>query len=1215
MAAVLFTLPLLGAITVGDVLAVGAAVLSILLAPKPKEPTFKSMTSAWGNCIPVVYNSFRVAGNVIQAGPVTKHDNKSKKGGPAYSQTIAVSVCEGVRSIGRIWADKQVIYDPRPLANPQRWQPDTDYGAGDYVWPTSGTFGTQFIATIAFTSGATEPTWDFALDAFVKDGEGGWVATPYTARTKIGQQYNFTMRIYTGTETQLPDAALEELVGTGNQPGYRGLVYVVFENWDLSKYGNRIPNLEFEVLGDASNKFVNDGVYYGHGSDTPGDTGQFLQSDCGGVFYVRGGQLIELATGLPSITLDSTRQTADAAAFGWPHGSFDGKTLPVAGKYFITLLQSGSYGILLYEINCDGSATCIGCREYTGVGVDMSGGLYTGLSSNNGCLYVMGLDFANANINVAFFGTIADMTGAYALDIAGPRGRYISETTGLYAMVPRPYLNGFNISFVGDHIYIALNKSHMNCDIGVGSNTYYVSLRTLFPDGVLIKITLFNDGIGSLTYSFEGISEDFGWPFSDEGLDIDGAPGNTSGTPLSATTWDDWGGPGQVQDTDGTILSLTFVRGYSGVANQNLAGVKQFGFFLNPMDPLAPGIWQETGQISGAPFGNYVGAISGARAYQVGPSIYMHFDTETNQYGYAKIGGFIPAQLTLADIVADVSQRVGLSSGDYDYTQLEAVIPRGVAILSRDAARAFIEAMQPAYFFDLVDVGANLLGTLRVNDALVQTIPEEDLAAAPTAAQVVDRISSMRNDDKEIPQDLAMSYYDFNHDYEQNSQPARRNRVTQYSSGRNTVTVPCVMTAGEAATAALRSLLITWLERTPRKFSIPPEYLPRTPGDIVAAQRGGENYFVRLSKVTLQPTWVIECESVSEDLGVYTVQVPASLSDLGTGAYTPGTINPPAPPVLAIVDTAPLRPDDVNSVGVYVGGSGNQYGARFDFENVNKSTDDMSFAFQQQLTAEATMGFATSVLGDCLRWTVFDKTNFVDVQLYNGVLSNASKANLIYSRANVLWMGNGEIIQYMQADLIDTVNKVYRLSGLLRGRFGTEAFTGTHALNELAVVPVAGPIQNQPYDTYEIGSTRYWKGSNDSPTTFETPVQTLTMTTRRLMPFAPFFIRGSRDGSDNLTITGIRRVRWHGTPLWHPPETDNPVAMQVDILNGSAVARTLTSALSGNGSGIIDPSGFEAYYSAADQILDFGSVQASIQTQSYEMNAVVGRGYGRAKTL
>lgn len=58
----------------------------------------------------------------------------------------------------------------------------------------------------------------------------------------------FTMRVYRGDESQTSDPAIEEIEGEGNTPAYRGLAYVVFEDMPLADYGNRIPQLQFEVI-------------------------------------------------------------------------------------------------------------------------------------------------------------------------------------------------------------------------------------------------------------------------------------------------------------------------------------------------------------------------------------------------------------------------------------------------------------------------------------------------------------------------------------------------------------------------------------------------------------------------------------------------------------------------------------------------------------------------------------------------------------------------------------------------------------------------------------------------------------------------------------------------------------------------------------------------------------------------------------------------------
>ena len=61
-----------------------------------------------------------------------------------------------------------------------------------------------------------------------------------------------TTRFYPGTEDQTADPLIEEIEGTGNTPAYRGLCYVVFEDLPLAQFGNRIPQLQFELIRSLS---------------------------------------------------------------------------------------------------------------------------------------------------------------------------------------------------------------------------------------------------------------------------------------------------------------------------------------------------------------------------------------------------------------------------------------------------------------------------------------------------------------------------------------------------------------------------------------------------------------------------------------------------------------------------------------------------------------------------------------------------------------------------------------------------------------------------------------------------------------------------------------------------------------------------------------------------------------------------------------------------
>ncbi|MCZ8314361.1 glycoside hydrolase/phage tail family protein [Phreatobacter sp.] len=61
-------------------------------------------------------------------------------------------------------------------------------------------------------------------------------------------QKGLTIRLHRGTEDQPADPLIVAKEGAGEAPAYRGLAYVVFEQLPLDAFGNRIPQLTFEVM-------------------------------------------------------------------------------------------------------------------------------------------------------------------------------------------------------------------------------------------------------------------------------------------------------------------------------------------------------------------------------------------------------------------------------------------------------------------------------------------------------------------------------------------------------------------------------------------------------------------------------------------------------------------------------------------------------------------------------------------------------------------------------------------------------------------------------------------------------------------------------------------------------------------------------------------------------------------------------------------------------
>lgn len=54
-------------------------------------------------------------------------------------------------------------------------------------------------------------------------------------------------KLYLGSDIQTPDPTMEAILGVGNVPAYRGIAYMVLEDFDLGASG-AIPQFSFEVV-------------------------------------------------------------------------------------------------------------------------------------------------------------------------------------------------------------------------------------------------------------------------------------------------------------------------------------------------------------------------------------------------------------------------------------------------------------------------------------------------------------------------------------------------------------------------------------------------------------------------------------------------------------------------------------------------------------------------------------------------------------------------------------------------------------------------------------------------------------------------------------------------------------------------------------------------------------------------------------------------------
>lgn len=109
----------------------------------------------------------------------------------------------------------------------------TESSGGKGGRPAAQTTFTEYLYSISFAVGLCEGEID-RIGRIWADGK------PFDISTH-------NVRVYRGGESQQPDALIESVEGAGSAPGFRGLAYIVFEDLPLKDFGNRIPQLSFEI--------------------------------------------------------------------------------------------------------------------------------------------------------------------------------------------------------------------------------------------------------------------------------------------------------------------------------------------------------------------------------------------------------------------------------------------------------------------------------------------------------------------------------------------------------------------------------------------------------------------------------------------------------------------------------------------------------------------------------------------------------------------------------------------------------------------------------------------------------------------------------------------------------------------------------------------------------------------------------------------------------
>lgn len=980
----------------------------------------------------------------------------------------------------------------------------------------------------------------------------------------LGTDTDLPFVLYLGSDTQGPDPTFEAIHGVGHVPAYQGFAYIVFTDLELSDYYNRIPLLTFEVVAvTGTQEAFGLRRYSGFALDPGAFAGSIVAYSYP---YLLNGQTLpdgktlvsqnwraardygpDLADG--AFSYAETRRTLKGAILsvvGTAHNPFPQypeQTQPMGLPQIFGFQIHGSMNNTLSYMN--GNVLRIWPDGTNTPHYHLVSGWFThgdAVNVPNEALianrYPDGDGFSmwiNGSIWVTAEAVYATGGGLGGNGVDGPEGtafiRKYPITKGKPSLTPAA-----SFTFPG-----------------------YGGINTPNP-GFGYDVTVADDGFVYVLGSVNGVNEKQLFKF-DKDLNLvrlwnspDSAYYPT--IPVLHLNFSPTSGGGP----DVGYNSFTVYRDYIVVGGTVGTTVSAICFKLNADDTTT--------------YVNSVPAFDPAHPTSItGPKIYLGNGFIAVRDGILNFGGAgADAGLTLADIVADVSRRCGVDATEYDVTEIPDPV-HGFAVSRQMSGRAAIEAMMPAFVFAAVE-SDDKVKFRHLNRPSDGVIPDDDLGVHAPNAQVPPLLATHRLQEVDLPWRVWFKYLNLGSDYQDGTQLWQKQTTTSQLEANLEVAV--VMTDDEAKAAVEINGMNAWMEEEEFTFFTSRKYAHVEPLDVRTVQ----SRTMRIVSKDESVDDVIKFSAKATVEGVFTTG-----TDGTPGGFVPPPENVAQKTDLVLLDT-PLPTDDSNPNGYPAAMAGQD---RPDWKGAQlfKSTDGGASYVDTGMIGLTpdTMGLTTTALGDFGGGNIFDELNTVTVAIGAGggtLASATATAVLNDATANLCVIGN-EFLQYKVATLIAA--DTYLLSGLLRGRRGTEWATSSHTAGEFfGVAPfqnnLAGPLA-------EVGQALSFKAVTLGNSLSKADAVPFTNLGIALRPYAPVQLGGGTNAAGDVTLNWNRRDRkagpWRDYVDIPMSESTEAYIVQIWELSYTVCARIITVTAATT-----------TVYTSAQQVTDFGAQQQRI---------------------
>lgn len=1017
---------------------------------------------------------------------------------------------------------------------------------------------------------------------------------------------NLTFRFYPGDETQEPDSLIEADIGVNQTPAFRGITYIVFDTFPLKDHGNRVPNITVELTSNASSALNTQTVDFftvGEGGlATSFQTDTLVPDYNRGVFYTAQSSGV---VGQNIIRRFQTRTMVEDRQKAYTQDktpediiSIDLQIVMPAGE--IIFNNGAGNGRPISMVNPDSLEIVDTFGDNTG-GVGAFSSTQFPALKNGLCTSATVQGSSGTRHYLIAAPILGEDFGILQVSSSGLQYVYDTQTSGrgingtsVAATGPGAVGDGFGEFYVltsggGFHLYkgIIPNNAEHDFLFGAIAGVNIKFIRTFSNSDLLPGATVIDEIMGLMydetddTIIFEFRADSVGHITK-----IDPETGNQIweiATGLGARTG--LTGANRTRITDGV---------FSRVAGTDSVSIRT-----------------ATGEIFDTTSGWPVAANSAFSNWWDGKTSSQIGTDGSTIHKWSLFRGAGDGAL-LSDVVQSICLDAGLEASDIDVTDLATETVPGYMIGRLSTARASLQPLAQSFFFDAVESDFLLKFLLRDGKTSVATITQDDLAVMGNRDEF---FTDTRIQEVELPRRFAVSFMDRDNDYLQQTQSAQRILGPVPSArSRNEMglQIAAAFTSEFGKRIAEKQLYSAWIERSLYQIKTKWKFLALDPTDIITiTMDDGTIFRGRIIQNDIGVDYSIEINALSEDAVQYTSTVD---SDAGSGV--------PDQEFLSISDTklilicSPLLRDSDDSgrttsqIYFAMGGFG-QPG--WTSGTLFKSAEGTEFVDVESVVNEMAYGSASNALGDVACPFSTDETNTLTVFMTTGVSQVVSVTQLeMVNGANpaALIHSNGidvEIIQFR--DVVTNADGSLTLSGLLRGRRGSESFTDDHSAGDTFILLDPLTTATLQLALGEVNQTRFYRAITSGQLFEDATNITKASPGNDLKPYAPVSQVATANGND-IDFTWERRTRVGGglkDGIGDVPINEDTEEYEVDIFDspGGAIVRTFT--------GLSSPA---VTYTSAQQTTDgFSPPLSQITIAVFQISAQVGRGFTKEVTL